>query len=145
MVEFRQLLVSVILVGLFIFAFINMGIQLSNNNDANISIMDDPAINKSFGEINETLSELDEKAEERRLAFAEEQSSIATGYFILGSIFKTGTVFLSSIVGLTTGIFELISTSLGLGGVGSIVIGVFSGLIIITVVLLLWRLYKVGY
>ena len=58
----KSLVVTILLVGLFAYAIISVGVQMAEDNDANQSIIDHPIISASYGNISEDLTEADKSA-----------------------------------------------------------------------------------
>lgn len=142
--DFKGMIVSFVLIGLFIFAILNFGIYLSSNNNANMSITDDSVIGSKMTDINTTLRELQDDATDKKQEFEEETGSLSTGFLIFGSILGTTKAFFSTVLNIASSTFSIIDSGLGLGGTGTLILGVFSGIIIVVTLLLIWRVAKAG-
>lgn len=142
MVTFKEFVIGFILIGLFWYAFLNFGVQLSSDNNANISILDNQAINNSFTNIESNLNTLKDSTEtNKKTFFAGEPEESALGLnvkqsFAIARIVSVG--FLSSIF---TTIYELITITLG---INSVVFGVFSAIFIFTFIFLIVKLLRTG-
>jgi len=138
---FRNLFIAFLLVGLFFFSMVNFGIQLSNENDANSSLLDHDAINRSFNDLSSKLGSSDENASAQRENFESETPTAPSGDYILVSVIKSGFTTFSTIMGVFNTIIVLMTETLG---ISSVVLGVLSTILLISGIFLLWRLYKAG-
>lgn len=139
--EFKGLIITALLVGLFIFAVISFGIQLAENNNANMSILNNPSINKSFASITSELEEAEDTAESGRVGLWSGIPILEEVGIVLDSIVSVGQVFSGMVIGVFGITFELITTTLG---IPPIVLGVITAIILISIVLLAWSVFKAG-
>ena len=139
--EFKDLIITALLVGLFIFAVISFGVQLSKNNNANMSILNNPSINKSFVSITSELEEAEDTAESGRVGLWSGIPILEEVGIVLDSIVSVGQVFSGMVIGVFGITFELITTTLG---IPPIVLGVITAIILISIVLLAWSVFKAG-
>jgi len=138
---FRSLVIAMVLAGLILFGLINFAIDTAEDNNANQTILENRQINQSYAGLKEDLEKLESQAQEQRKNFEEDTVSTGLGFFILTTIIGGGRVF----TGLTIGIFNTITEPLSsVLGIPVAVLGVFSFILLITLMLLAWRLYKQG-
>jgi len=143
--EFKGLIITTLLIGLFIFAIISFGINLSGSNNPNSTIMQNEVINRSYSDLESELGGLQSQAEDSRESFLSEIPVIGEITAIFKSIFGIGSTFITIIRNIYNIIIELISVGLGVGsGAGKIIFGVFTTIIIIVAILLGWSVYKAG-
>lgn len=139
--EFKGFIISSILLGLFIFAMIQGFTYLAVENDVSNPLRDNEAINSTVNELETELEDLDNSTQDIRDAFTEDKTSVETGFLLLGSIIDAGT----NLGGILVTIYKL---SLGLIaetlGVSSLVFAVMVAILLITLILLAWSLYKSG-
>jgi len=142
MVDFKEFVIAFMLVGLFWYAFIMFGIQLSTDNNTNMSILDNNAINNSFNSISSNLDGLKADTETNKQTFFSgepEESALGLNVkqsFAVARIVSVG--FLSSIF---TTIYEFLTITLGISGV---VFGVFTAIFIFTFIFLIIKLLRTG-
>ena len=142
MVDFKEFIIAFMLIGLFWYAFIMFSSQLSIDNNTNVSILDNTAINKSFINISSELEKLRSKTEvNKKTFFSGEPEESALGLnvkqsFAIARIVSVG--FLSSIF---TTIYELLTITLG---INSVVFGVLTAIFIITFLFLIIKLLRTG-
>jgi len=143
MATFRNLAIGFILIGLFIYSFLNFGILFADSNNLNISIEDNDAINGSFGDISTELRGSTSDLEANRKS-------------ISGDIPEddADTLGITSIVGVVTSMFnlffrgifdvsrELIKKTLGIEN--DILFAATTCLFIISAILLAWQAWRSG-
>lgn len=130
-----------LLVGLFTIALINFSVNLTESNDVNGSLMTDPNLNSSFTDIQTELEASKSVAEGIRSSFFGQIPIIGDIAVILGYIFGTTKQIFALIRGLFELYFELIQTYMG---IPPIVTTVFTTIIVLTLILLAWRVYRAG-
>lgn len=139
--DMKSFVVSAILVALFVFAIIGFSISISEKNDSVNPIQQDPALNKSYSQIQQQLNESQQEAEGSSNLFFEDIPVLGTVELFLGSIFKVAKTVTSSIRSVFSISFGLIQTTLG---IPPIITGSLMAIIIISTIFLAWKLYKTG-
>jgi len=140
----RSLVISILLVGLFIFAIMNFGIFLALSNNSG-TILENEAINKTFNELTTELEEVQSKAEAQKKSFFADIPVIGELTVILGTIVFVGKGMVEVTGGLFSLIAELIAITLGIGDTAAkAVLGVFSAIMVFSLVLLAWSVYRSG-
>ena len=139
--EFKGLIITTLLVGLFIVAMINGSILLSHANNQNSSLMENEAINSTFGDMQTELDDVQRVSDSTKDSFEKEKVTITGGFLLLSSIINAGKVFTSVITNVYILTFGLVADVLG---INDIILGVLTGIIVISGILLTWRLYKAG-
>lgn len=148
MASFRSLLIAFLLVGLFLYAMINFGALLSSDNDLNQSILDDERVSRSFSNLNDTIrGTASEKGQQTiandTYAGFEEQEPEVSQNILFTAIVGVGKTFRGALIGVYNIVFIFTTETFGLGN-DEIIIGVLTTIIIATIGLLLWRLYRGG-
>jgi len=139
--EFRGLLIGVLLTGLFIVSMLTgYSILAEQNNEENI-LMKDSSINSSVQNISDAITNIDRTASNITTAFQEERSSFSFGFLLLSSLLDAGRQMTTMIIAIFSGSFTMASTTLG---IPSIVLGIFTAIVLLSTVLLLWSVYKSG-
>ena len=145
--EFRGLIIYTLLTGLFIFAIISFAINISTSNNPNSTIMRNEVINRSYRSLETNLSGLQGQAENKRTSFLSEVPIVGEITTVFKSIFGVGSTFITIVRDISNIFAELINVGLGFGeesGAGTIILGVFVTLIIVSGILLAWSVYKAG-
>ncbi len=141
----RNIIISFMLVGLFVFAMINFGIGVVVLNDGANSITDDARINSTFGQLESELENVQATAEDQRDKFDSESPTLSFGEILFESIVGVGRTFTSTTVGFMDVTFTLIFDSVFGGDPAfAVVMGTVVGVMLLSIVFLLWRVYKAG-
>ena len=141
MVGFRESIISIVLVGLFIFAFISFGGQIALDNNANNTVLSNPAVNQSFIDIQSQLQEVQIDTEGQKKAWFEDVPIVGDINLIWKSLTGIIRVFFDVIVNMYNLIINLISETIG---ISSVVLNTIAALLSISMLLLLWRLIRSG-
>lgn len=139
--DFKNLTIIMLLLGLFIFAIMSASIGLTSENNVNNTLMESESINSTFGNLQTQLETTQSTTNGTKSAFEQETPTLGTDSFLFSSIINAGKVFttlISSIFNLT---FGLISEVLG---ISPIILGVLSAILLLSIILLAWKLYKTG-
>jgi len=139
MANFRNLIVSILLTGLFFVAIISFGAQLASNNNANSSILDSPVINSTYGNISSDLSSSDSQVQTQKNA-----TEIDPGQ--TGDTLSIPSIWTSilSIGGLVTGLFNAMFGLLFVIGISPIVLAVFGAIVGISIIFWGWSMIRRG-
>ena len=134
---FRGLMITFIIIGIFSFSMIAFGAEFANDNNLNNKVIGNAyrALNSSLIAINSTVSS-------QKTAVEEDKGILAVAGFILESIKSTGTLFTTSILSLYNVTFGLIFDTF-LGAEFGIISIAFGSIMIVIIILLAWRLYKI--
>ncbi len=140
-VNLKTLVISALLVGIFSFALLSFGNQMSLDNNTKNIILEEEQFNRTFNTINVTLQDATNTINATREGFFSDIPIVGDLGAFLTSIVAVGRQSFSvvkSIYDLTIG---LIAETLG---ISPIVIGVITSIIIIVSLLLAWRVYRTG-
>ena len=141
MAKFESLFVNYALGGLLVLGILFFSLTLQQDNNAEELITDNTLLNESFGNLQDDLGGMRNKAQTQRELFEEEKPTTGFGSLILFSIVSSGKVF----TGMTFGIFNiLIKLPMILFGANPIISSVLSTILIVVFILGLWVLYKLG-
>ena len=138
-VGFRQILINSILVGLFAFALITfLFVSMAQNNPSS-QVFQDPSLNKTYYALNESLNSYQAIAEEQKNSTFSDNPVLGFVDIVLLSILGAGRI-LSTMV---SGTFNTLSVfAMEIFHIPAIVLGVLSTVMIVSVIFLLWRMYK---
>lgn len=143
--EFKGLLITTLLIGLFLFAIISFGVNLSLDNNQNATILQNKAINKTFGQLGTNLSNSRSTAEGQKTATETEVPTAGSDSLLLLSIKSAIKVFSSTMTNIYNLTFGLIFETLGLSaGTGAVILGTMFAILAIVIVFLGWRVLKAG-
>lgn len=141
--EFKEIFIMSLIVGLFTFSLISFSITFSQQNDAPVNINQNPIVNRMFGNISVELNKSTANADAARQGLIEEEKNpiITTLGFVFNSILSAGNTFMAMGIGMFTYIFQFTQEILG---VPAIVIGTFMAILIGVLVLGIWSLVRAG-
>jgi len=139
--SFRKLIVGFLLASLFAFCLIQFGFDIAKNNETNQSILDNSLMNSTYLNLEDDLSNLKDNAQKQRTAFEEEKTSLAAGYFILGTILGAAKIFMGIIMTFLNILFLPLSSIIG---IPPVVLGVLTAILIVSLIFMAWRALKAG-
>ncbi len=141
MAELRELIISGLLIGLFLFAIVNFGISLANDNQTNVSILDNEEYNQSFGILKQDLTDSQATAEAQRQAQETDIPSEESESLPLKSAPKIGKAYtgmLKNTYDLTLG---LIGKTLG---ISPVVLAIMTTILLLSITMLIWAWIRSG-
>lgn len=142
----KGIFVGFLLIGLFLFGMISLGITLSSENNATQSIADNQIINASFGDIKAELDTSKSASDDSKTSFFEESDKELEGELTSGATRGGSKGYLNR----ATAIFRVIFGKEGQGGligtigISSLVLTVIGTILTVVGLLYLWRLIKAG-
>ena len=141
--DFRSLAFNAIIIGAFMIGLFYFAINFSIENDTNVSLADNVYMGNYINDISSKINETQNTTNSMRIALNKESSNpiISALGFVFKSILSTGEQFGNFIIPLLQSSFILIQEGLG---IPSIFLGIITSLILITIVLSLWRVYRAG-
>jgi hypothetical protein len=145
MVGFKSLMISMVLVGLFVFATINFGIIFASENDSNQSIGDHPSIaNLSIG-VNDSLRGFDDDISGGKSSFISDIPVIGDSLVILAaaSVWKTFVTLPKVMFDLTFGTISEVIFGNGAGGFGLVFI-VIGSIVVAVLIFYAWKWIRSG-
>jgi len=138
---FKGLIITTLLIGLVIFAMLSWALTFQLSNNADETLLDNPSINKTYSNLYTHLDSAQGTSESQRTGFEQEVPTVGTDSFLFSSIIGAVKTFTSTIANIFSVTFVYIGSVLG---IHPVVIGVFVAIIIITAILLAWRVAKIG-
>jgi len=141
MVELREVVIGTLLVGLFLFAIVNFGSNLAIDNDVPNVLMEDESFNRSFANITSELEDVDDPYKSQSANFFKSIPVVGQVFMLLEPIFGAGKVFVTSIRNIYTVMMTLLMETFG---ISPVIFNTLIAIVLVTVVLLAWRLYRVG-
>lgn len=139
--DFKDLWITFAIIGLVLFCIIAFVVQFQTDNNQDESILDNPIINKTYGSLGSNLSSFSGITQGQKDNFEAEVPTSSFGSLVIFSIVSSGKI----LNGMITGIYNiLIVLPAQILGINEIIIGVFSSILIVSIILLIWRLIKNG-
>ena len=141
--NFKSMIVSILLVGICIISIISFIISFEQENAVNDTIMKYSSINTTYVTVSSELSKSSSDANTTMEGFVGEGKNpiIAGVELVFSSILSAGTVFMKS----TITFFNIMTGPASeILHISPMIIGTILAIVIITLMLLAWRLYKVG-
>ena len=139
--SFYDLFISFMLVGLAIFSIFAFIIISQEDNQVEDKFMDNDLMAKTYFDLNDTLSGFRGGSQAQKTLFEEENPTAGFGTILLFSIVSSGKVF----NGMVMGIFNtLIKLPVVVLEVDIILVSILSTILIITIIIGLWAIYKLG-
>lgn len=139
--SFMDLFIIFSLIGVFVFSIMSFGIVLQQDNNVNITILEDERINNTFIRLGGNLTSSRDVTQEQKEGFESDIPERGFGSLIIFSILSVGQTFTAIIVSVFNILIFLPASILG---ISSVVIGVFESILLVSLVLLVWRVYRIG-
>ncbi len=141
MVKFIDLFTNFMLIGLVVFSMFAFTSFFQEENEVENQFMENSLMSSTFANLNSSLSGLSEQSQAQKTLFESENPTSGFGTILLFSIVSTGKIFNGMVIGLFNTLIRLPVTILG---VDPIVISVLSTILILTIIIGLWIVYKLG-
>ena len=132
---------SMMLIGLFMFAMIGFGRQLAIDNNLNNSIMNNPNIEKAYSNLELNFSSAKNDSEIQQTSFFSKVPILGELGLIIEALSGFSRTFFNVVVNFASLPIVLIQETLG---VSSVVLGGISAIIMMSLLLLVWQLYRSG-
>lgn len=141
MVKFSALFISFMLIGVIIYGLFSFIDLSQEQNNIENKFVDDPLINKTYKNLETDLSSLSEQSQAQKTLFESENPTSGFGTILIFSIVSAGKIFNGMMIGLFNTLINLPTIVLG---IDPIIISVINTILIITIIIGLWVLYKLG-
>ena len=140
-ISFREVFITFALIGVFVFAGISFIVQTQLDNDVENTILENEVINKTYTNLETDLSDFGSETQTQKESFESEIPERGFGSLIIFAIIGVGQKF----TGMITGIYNIfIVLPASILGISPVVIGVFTAMLIVSLILLAWRVYRAG-
>lgn len=136
----KSYIISGLLIGLFAFSFFMFIFQFTTDNGST-TLVKDPTLNKTFWSLNQTLTGVQSQGENEYNATTNEPVSAGFGSLILFSIRGAGNIFGGTFKSIVNPIMLMSTEVLG---IHPIVLGVIITIILVTLIFLAWKMYRLG-
>jgi|TARA_Y100000310_G_scaffold97876_1_gene95551 hypothetical protein len=138
--EFRKFWVSFILVGLVLFSLMAFVVQFQEDHGKS-TVLENSVFNDSYQALQTNLTGFRDTSQSQKENFEADPPTLSFGALIIFAIVSAGQIFAGMIVAIFNILIVLPASFLG---IPPLVIGIFSSILVLTIILLLWRLFKVG-
>ena len=135
----KEIIISVALIGLIIIGMLQFQIGITEENEGDVSLLNNTEISDSYEDINESMYDLNTAANSSKEAFVTEKNPFFGTVLFFASIFELGKAFITVIIGVFGATFGIIG---GVLGVPPIILAVLSGILLVSLVIFVWRLIK---
>lgn len=141
--EFRDMFVMALVLGLAIFGIVMFSAGFSNNNNTQISIDKNPSVNIMFGNISTELNQSSVNADAAREGLIQEEKNpiLSTLGFVFTSILAAGNTFMGMGINVFAAAMTFIQETFS---VNPIILGTIMAIIIGILVLGIWSLVRAG-
>lgn len=140
MATFYDTFITFAMIGLMVFAIFSFIVLTQNNAGTSNPIIQHPLINKTYIQLEGNLTGFENSSQSQKTLFEQEDPKLGFGTLLFFSIVSSGKVFNAMIGSVATTLFRLPAYI----GIPKSVISVFVTILIITIILTLWILYKLG-
>lgn len=141
MVKFYELFVSFLILALLIVSLMAFSILMQEDNDVSEQFIENPVINDTYSNLRSDLISFKDESQTQKALFESENPTAGFGTILLFSIVSAGKVFNGMIIALFNSLIKLPVVILGLDPV---VVSVLSAILILSIIIGLWIIYKLG-
>lgn len=141
MVKFSNLFLNMMLVGLVVISIFGFSTFFQEDNNVENPFIENSLMNNTYSKLKTDLGGLRDDSQAQKTLFESENPTGGFGTILLFSIVSTGKVFNGMIVGLFNTLIKLPVVFLGFD---PIIISVLSTMFLLTIIIGLWFIYKLG-
>ena len=141
MAKFYDLFLNFMLLGLIVFSLFAFSVSLQEEANVEDKFIDNSLMNETYASLRTDLEGLRSSSQAQKTLFESENPTVGFGTILLFSIVSSGKVFNSMMIGLFNSLIKLPVVFLGLDPV---VISIISTMLILTIIIGLWIIYKLG-
>lgn len=139
--SFRETFITFALIGIFIFASISFIVTTQLDNDVENTILEDDVINRTYAKLETNLSAFQSTTQTQKGSFELEIPERGFGSLIIFSIISVGQKFTA----LISAVYRImIILPMSILNVPKLVIDILTSILVVSLVLLIWRVYRVG-
>ena len=139
--QFDNIFTKMTMIGLFIFCMISFIVFVQNDNNASDKLIDNSLINQTYSSLGNDLNTMRNSSQSQLTLFQKENPTGGFGTILLFSIVSVGKTFMN----MVTGVFNItINLPVAVLGVDKAVVGVLSAILVLTLIIGAWILYKLG-
>lgn len=139
--NFNELFITFAFIGLIIVGFLGFAINFQQDNNVINGFDNNTLINNSYVDLQDELGSFRDQGQTQKDLFESENPTAGLGTILLFSIVSVGKVFNAMIVGVFNIVIKIPAV---IFGIDPIILGVITTLLILSIVVSLWVLYKLG-
>lgn len=141
MAKFYDLFLNFMLLGLIVFSLLAFAVSLQSETNLENQFIDNSLMNDTYSTLRTDLEGLRSSSQSQKTLFESENPTVGFGTILLFSIVSSGKVFNGMMIGVFNLLIKLPVVFLGLDPV---VVSVISTMLILTIIIGLWIIYKLG-
>ena len=139
--SFRELFITFALIGIFVFASISFIVTTQTDNEVENTILENEDINRTYVDLESNLNSTRSQVQTQKDSFESENPERGFGSLIIFSIVGVGKTF----AGITLGVYNIfIVLPSAVLGIPRIVVGILTAILVVSLILLIWRVYRAG-
>lgn len=139
--SFRETWINFILIGVLVFSLISFIVIIQNENSVENGILENELINSTFNQLSEELNSSGGDSQTQRESFEAEIPERGFGSLIIFTIVGVTQNFMSVIITIFNILIVLPAQIIG---VSPIVISALGSILIVSLIMLAWRVYRLG-
>ncbi len=141
MAKFYELFINWMLIGLVIVSFLAFGVFYQEDNNVENEFIENSLMNQTYSSLKTNLGGLRDTSQAQKTLFESENPTSGFGTILLFSIVSSGKVFNGMIISTFNTLIKLPTVILG---VDPIILSVIGTMLILTIIIGLWIVYKLG-
>ena len=139
--SFQELFSNFMLIGLVVLSMFAFGVFFQQENNVDTPFIENTLMNKTYHSLYTNLNSLRDESQAQKTLFESENPTGGFGTILLFSIVSSGKVFNGMVVGIFNTLIKLPVVILG---IDPVIVSVLSTLLILTIIIGLWIVYKLG-
>jgi len=141
MAKFYELFTNFMLIGLVVLSMFAFSVFFQEENNVEDPFIENTLMNNTYHSLYTNLNSLRDESQAQKTLFESENPTGGFGTILLFSIVSSGKVFNGMVVGIFNTLIKLPVVILG---IDPVVVSVLSTLLILTIIIGLWIIYKLG-
>lgn len=141
MTNFKDLFFNFMFVGLIVFSLFAFIITTQAENNTPDKFINNVLINETYSTLESDLLDFQQQSQAQKLLFEREQPTLGFGTLLFYSVISSGKVFNSMIGAVFNSIIKLPVVVLG---IDPVVVSVITTMLILSIIVGLWIIYKIG-
>jgi len=141
MASFQELFSNFMLIGLVVLSMFAFGVFFQEENNVETPFIENTLMNNTYHSLYTNLNSLRDESQAQKTLFESENPTGGFGTILLFSIVSSGKVFNGMVVGIFNTLIKLPVVILG---IDPVIVSVLSTLLILTIIIGLWIVYKLG-
>lgn len=140
MAGFRNMMIAFLITGLFFVALASFSINFANENNANMTLLDDAELSRTFTNINETIDDASVDVQTQRNATEQSPTSEGSDNLIIPAVWSSIKIF----GGMITSLGNDLLAALYAFGIPGVVLGIILAIIGVSLILWGWSVIRSG-